>query len=446
MPNNNIISQEQKRRAISFRVAVARNDLLNVQKYCDVYTLNSQDAKGNTALHLVSEKGYDEILSFLLQQSKINFHLLNADNKKAVDLINQASTGILWQELLQLEKNLVQASVLRQKYLLNKNYDFILSSKKNANESFTLEDLSQINAYVKQTLIYGAPDWKPEKFPHQQATRASLWKKKEEDYYRCAALQYLFFTIEREFAEIPFDKFNRFLIIHIIHSALAEVMQMGRCYEQVAMVFDQLLIKGKKASLITVRAESSQWKPTENLKNINSNNFIILDKAGSVELETLESGFLIDPMDDKVASVTECAPQIMGNLMRIIAQPDRKQIQLFMERLKSDLPLKGKQHAMIAETLEMLSALLISYFELNWHLYWPEMKKNYPLIKEKRVKIWLEKLWECLAKKADIHAALADKLHLDEVQDSIDRLEQRLEIVNCAERLAHCLNKQTQTN
>ena len=35
MPDNNIISQEQIRKAIPFRVAAAQGNLLDVQKYCD---------------------------------------------------------------------------------------------------------------------------------------------------------------------------------------------------------------------------------------------------------------------------------------------------------------------------------------------------------------------------------------------------------------------------
>lgn len=175
---NIIISQEQRRKAISFRVAVAQGNLQNVQNYCDAYTLNSQDAKNNTVLHLASEKGHNEILTFLFQQPEVNLHLSNAENKKAVDLINQRSTAKLWHELLLIEKNLVRATVLRQNCLLKKNYQFILNSENNANESFTFEDLSEINAYIKQALIYGAPDWSQERFPHQQATRASQWKKK----------------------------------------------------------------------------------------------------------------------------------------------------------------------------------------------------------------------------------------------------------------------------
>lgn len=74
MPNNNIISQEQKRKAINFQVAVAQGNLLNVQRYCDAYTLNSQNSKGDTALHIASEKAHNEILVFLFQQSKTHFH------------------------------------------------------------------------------------------------------------------------------------------------------------------------------------------------------------------------------------------------------------------------------------------------------------------------------------------------------------------------------------
>lgn len=114
--------------------------------------------------------------------------------------------------------------------------------------------------------------------------------------------------------------------------------------------------------------------------------------------------------------------------------------------LIASLPLKGKHHALIAENLEMLRSLLKGYFDLNWQLYWPLMKKNYPRVKERMVKTWLEKLWDVLAKKADIHAAMADKLHLDEVQDSIARLEHRVEIVNSAERIVGYLTKQMHTS
>lgn len=38
MPNHDIISQEQKRKAINFLVAVAQENLENIQSYCDAYT------------------------------------------------------------------------------------------------------------------------------------------------------------------------------------------------------------------------------------------------------------------------------------------------------------------------------------------------------------------------------------------------------------------------
>lgn len=74
MPNHDIISQEQKRKAINFRVAVAQENLENIQSYCDAYTLNSVDAKGNTALHTACEKGKKEILAFLFKQDQIDIH------------------------------------------------------------------------------------------------------------------------------------------------------------------------------------------------------------------------------------------------------------------------------------------------------------------------------------------------------------------------------------
>lgn len=438
MPNNNIISQEQKRKAINFQVAVAQGNLLNVQRYCDAYTLNSQNSKGDTALHIASEKAHNEILVFLFQQSKTHFHLRNSENKKAVELINERSTAKLWQELLIIEKNLVQASVLRQKKLLKKNYDLALNSQNHRNESFTFEDLSETNTYVKQTLIYGAPDWTSERFPRQPATPASLWKKKHLDYYRIAVLQDLLSTIEYELAEFPLDPLMRLLIMPIIHSALAEVIQVGRCHDQVAVAFNQLLIKGKQACLTWIRVENLKYQP-ECLKNTKNHSFIILDKVGGEEPEIWESGLLIDPMDDNVAFLKECAPTLKEDLMRIIGQPDKEQIQLF-NQLILNLPLLGKQHALIAETLEMLRPAIKGYFELNWHRYWPEMKKNYPRLKERIVKTWLEKIWDVLAKITDIHAAIAHNLYLNEIHDSLARLEQRVEIINCSERLAGYLN------
>ncbi len=52
----------------------------------------------------------------------------------------------------------------------------------------------------------------------------------------------------------------------------------------------------------------------------------------------------------------------------------------------------------------------------------------------------------CLSKKTDIHAAMADNLHLYEIQDSLAKLEHRVEIINAAERLAGYLNKQMQNS
>lgn len=100
----------------------------------------------------------------------------------------------------------------------------------------------------------------------------------------------------------------------IIHCALAEVIQVGRSYDQVPLVFDRLLTKCKKASLIWIRAENLKWSPTESLKKIRGHSFIILNKVGGLEPETWEEGLFIDPMDDKIASLKDCAPPVNGNL------------------------------------------------------------------------------------------------------------------------------------
>lgn len=432
MPNNNIFSQEQKRKAICFRIAAVKGNLQEIHKYCDAYTLNDVDSKGNTPLHLASEKGHDEILKFLFQQPKINFHRRNSENKKAVDSVNQMSTVKLWQALLTRERNLVQASVLRQKNLLKKNYDLVLNNH-NTQDFFTIEDLSQINAYVKQTLVYGAPDWKQEKFPHQQATRASQWKKKEADYYRIDMLQDLLSIIEKELAEIIFNNTTRALIIRVIHCSLAEVIKVGRCYEQVAVAFYQLLFSEKKGRIQWLQAENSKWIPTENENMTRGHSFIIFDKQGGEKPETWESGLLMDPMDDRTEYLKESASKLMDNLVRIMAQPDKNQIKI-SENMIFTLPLKQEHHASLAENLEFVGKLLKSFFAFNWHIFWPEMKRNYPHLKEKMVKNWLEKLWHLLEKKTDIHSFIhsfiADKLHLDEIQDSMARLECRFEALN----------------
>lgn len=230
----------------------------------------------------------------------------------------------------------------------------------------------------------------------------------------------------------------RLFTIPIMHSALAEAMQVGRCYEQVALAFNQLLIHGKKGYLTWVYAKNSE--PTERLKSARDHSFIILDKVGGEEIKTWKSGLLFDPMDNKVASLKDCVPQLIENLARIINQPNKEQIQLSTNLIAS-LPLKEKHHELLAKTLKMLKSVLKGYFFLNWHLYWPEMKKKYPCLKERMVKVWLEKLWDILTKKIDIHATMANKLHLDELQDSITRLEQRFEMITSTEMLP-CLNKQ----
>ncbi len=201
------------------------------------------------------------------------------------------------------------------------------------------------------------------------------------------------------------------MLIRIVHSSLAEVLQVGRCDEQVAVVFNQLLFTEKKGRL--------QWIQAINLRAEGGHNFIIINKEGGEKPETWKSGLLIDPMDDRVESIQESAPKLMENFARIISQPDREQIKL-IDHITLCLPFKMKHHASLAKNLARIICSVRIFFESDWHLIWPEMKKKYPRLKEKNVKTWLEEVWKLLDKKIDIHAAMANKLQLDEIQNSLD--------------------------
>lgn len=420
MPNN-IISPEQRKKSIGFLVAAATGNLSQVKALCDDYTLNASNSKGNTALHLACEQGHDEILAFLFQQPKINLHQVNIVGKKAVDIITHLSAAALWQEMLSIQKNLVQGAVLLHRNLLKKNYSYVFNIENISDESLIKEDLSEINQHVKQALPYGAPNWEQEQFPHQQATPASRWRKKDADYFRIDALQDILIIIDKKIAEELQDMVSRVIVFRIMHSSLAEVLQIGRCDEQVAVAFNQLLFTEKRGNF--------QWMQAINLREVGGQNFIIIDKEGGEQPETWKSGLLIDPMDDRVECLKESAPKLMENLARIISQPDRTQIKL-IDYLSLSLPFQAKHHAMLVENLSRMTCVLQSFFESQWYSFWPTMKKNYPRLKEKVVKAWLDKLWKGLEKKIDIHMAMSDKMQLSEVNNSLARLEQRFDVLN----------------
>ncbi|MEN9450815.1 MAG: hypothetical protein RJA83_1433, partial [Pseudomonadota bacterium] len=241
----------------------------------------------------------------------------------------------------------------------------------------------------------------------------------------------LLLSIEKKIAEGLQDRVSRLLVFRIVHSSLAEVLQVGRCDEQVAVALNQLLFTEKKGHL--------QWMQAITLTGQEEgHNFILINREGDEQPETWKSGLLIDPMDDRVEFLQESAPKLMEHLARIIPQPDTEQIKL-IDHITLYLPFKAKHHASLAENLARVICSVRIFFESNWHLIWPEMKKEYPRLKEKNVKTWLEELWKILNKKVDIHAAMANKLQLDEIQNSLTRLEQRFEVLNtetCALALA----------
>lgn len=91
---------------------------------------------------------------------------------------------------------------------------------------------------------------------------------------------------------------------------------------------------------------------------------------------------------------------------------------------------KSETSCGIGRNLERMKCVLQIFFAADWHLFWPKMKKNYPRLKERVVKAWLEELWQLLEKKVDIHAGMANKLQLDEIQHTQTCLEQRFEVLN----------------
>lgn len=401
MPNNNIISPEQKRKEICFRVAIAKGNLQEVRKYCDAYTLNAVDAKGNTPLHLVSEQGHDEILKFLFQQPGINFHQLNKENKKAVDLIKDLSIAELFKKKL------------------------------NESEEITKDDLITINAYVKEAVYFGAPNWMQEQFPHQNSTAASKWEKNNPDYYRIDVLQEIFLGIKAYIEPQLEGNSVLDIILRIFHASLTEVLQVGRCDEQVAVAFNQFLLTEKKAKL--------EWVQAVNLEELGGQNFIVINGANNIKKpNTWKKGLLIDPMDDRVENLEETTTKLMDHLTRIISQADAEKIEL-QYAIGLNLPLRAKHHTSLINFLKTFKKELQVIFKNDWDNIWSHirssLKKEHDLtllpLEEKTVKEWVDSLWKSIEKKIEIHTEMKNKLEISE--DTIARLTQRKEVLLNAE-------------
>ncbi|TLY47865.1 MAG: ankyrin repeat domain-containing protein [Gammaproteobacteria bacterium] len=401
MPNNNIISQEQKRKAINFRVAVAQENLENVQRYCDVYTLNSVDAKGNTALHLACEKSKKEILTFLFEQYQIDIHKKNNEGNKPLELVKNLSVDFI--------KNFDLKSILRNTIFLE-----------------------TINAIIKQKIVFGAPNWEQINFPEQKPTCASEWKANDPNFYRIDVLQEIMFLTEKILNQFEKNLKAVNIIFRIIHASLAEAFQVGRCDEQVAVAFNQFLLCEEEINLEWFQASSPDQRGGQNFLVLNRNlQFLACKDKPNEKPEAWREGWVLDPMDRRVDKINEItAVKLMGHLARIIGEPDIEKIKL-EQSIAMKLPLKANHHKTLMTKLERIKKVLNCLLRQNWDEIWKK-EINTALIKEHKIcsdlsgqieglaKVCINQFFNILEAKIQAHQLKAQVA----VNDTIESVEE----------------------
>lgn len=399
MPKKNIISQEQKRKAINFRVAVAQGNLENTQRYCDAYTLNSVDAKGNTALHLACEDNTKEILAFLFEQAQIDIHKENNEGKKPLELIKNLSVDFI------------------------KDFD----TKPTLRNAIFLET---INAIVKQKIVFGAPNWQPFNFPKQKPTPASEWQANDPNCYRIDVLQEIMYLIDENLQEEDLKTYG--IIFRIIHASLAEAFQVGRCDEQVAVAFNQLLFSEEQIYLEWFQAIPN--KPGGHNFLVLNRNFQFLnckDKPNE-KPEAWKEGWVLDPMDRRVDKINETtAAELMGHLARIISEPNIERIKL-QHYIVMKLPLTANHHKVLTTKLKLIKDKLNSLFTQNWDKVW-KRKIKAVLINEHEIcddlssqieaqaKVWINQFFNILDAKIHMHQLKAE-LPVNVITESVEKI------------------------
>ena len=108
---------DQRKRIICFHLAAAKGDLKSLQDHCDATTLNQVNSKGNTALHLASAHGHEELVKYLLEYSEIDLHKINHENLKAADQVNNLTLANLFKEKLSIN---LKGSTEERKDTLNR--------------------------------------------------------------------------------------------------------------------------------------------------------------------------------------------------------------------------------------------------------------------------------------------------------------------------------------
>lgn len=388
---NNTISQEQKRKAINFRVAIVKGDLESAQSYCDVYTLNSIDARGNTPLHLACEKGEKEMLAFLFEQDQIDLHKENSEGKKPLELVKNLSVDFI------------------------KNFDLKPSLR-------NLIFLEMINAIVKQKIVFGAPNWQQFNFPRQKPSHASEWKVDDANFYRIDVLQEIMCLTEKLLKQFVKDLKVLNIILRIIHASLAEAFQVGRCDEQVAVAFNEFLLSEQKINLEWFQAFIPNKPGGQNFLVLNRNlQFLGCKAKPNEEPEAWQEGWVLDPMDRRVDKINEItASELMGHLARIISESNIEKIKL-KHSIAMKLPLKVNHHEVLITKLKLIRKILNDLFMKNWDQIWKE-EINAALIKEHKIgndlscqietqaKIWINQFFNILEAKIQAHQEIKAQL------------------------------------
>ncbi len=156
------------------------------------------------------------------------------------------------------------------------------------------------------------------------------------------------------------------IIFRIIHASLTEAFQVGRCDERVAVAFNQFLLSEEEINLEWFQAIILNKAGVQNFLILNRNFQFLGCKAKPDEkLEAWQEGWVLDPMDMRVDKINEItAAKLMGNLARIISEPDIEKIKL-QHCIAMRLPLNANHHKALMTKLKLIKNILNDLFMQN---------------------------------------------------------------------------------
>lgn len=360
---------DNKDTALELRKSAAVGNLCLVKKYCNAQTINTNSSNGNTSLHWALKNKHWHVAEYLLTQENIDIYLKNAEGKKAADCL------------------------FKDKEL-----------------SITIEDLKEINAYVYKVIPFGAPNWEKRQFPDQDSPLAATWNKKDPNFYRIDILERFFFSvvapIKKKMILENLNEKNSEIIVRLIHSLLSEVIGVGRCDEQIAVVFSRFILLNKQGKL--------EWMTGLNEKSAEGHNFILVHREGTniKEPKSWKHGLLCDPMARKEEKFDN-GQSLMPYLEKIILDENVTHRSIdFNVLIKLELPLTMEQHQMIVDSLKVVYDKFDDFFSRRLNDYVTQLKSEYPLIKKPEVKTWITSFLNLLDKKISAHEEFYNKLKL----------------------------------